>query len=228
MNRFVDIPLCDPIGWPVLQHLIWHWFTSSRQVRRSHLASTNRNVDVCPPPESVRTRIQEKCPASALQEAVSLMKTFVAAFATLAVLTLDAQIPEKNPERNPLAAIKTLKCTFPMSASASWKAGVPQPPLVKNEETSFEVEAIDTQEGSARLVAADPVFITALLTASSMHFMERTLQGSLTVTTVFSIESVPGKLRAVRSRHDYMKMSLPGYVSEPTITQYYGECTPGK
>ena len=54
--------------------------------------------------------------------------------------------------------------------------------------------------------------------------MERTLQGSLSVTTVFSIESTPGKLRAVRSRHEYLKISLPGFVSEPAVSQYYGEC----
>ena len=152
----------------------------------------------------------------------------VAALAVAAVLTVDAQIPEKNPDKNPLAFVKSLKCSFPMSATASWKAGVPQPPQVKTEETTFEVEAIDAQEGSARLVASDPVYITALLTASSMHFMERTLQGSLTVTTVFSLESTPGKLRAVRSRHDYLKMALPGYVSEPAVSQFYGECAPGK
>ena len=144
------------------------------------------------------------------------------------VLTVNAQIPEKNPERNPLALVKSLKCTFPVSATASWKGGIPQAPQVKNEETTFEVESIDAQEGSARLVASDPVYITALLTASSMHFMERTLQGSLTVTTVFTLEGTPGKLRAVRSRHDYLKMSLPGYVSEPAVSQFYGECAPGK
>ncbi len=139
-----------------------------------------------------------------------------------------AQIPEKNPEKNPLAQVKSLKCSFPVSAVAVWKGGAPQAPQTKTDEIAFEVDSIDAQEGSARLVAADPVYITALLTASSMHFMERTLQGSLTVTTVFSLEASPGKLRAVRSRHDYLKMSLPGYVSEPTVSQYYGECTPGK
>jgi hypothetical protein len=153
---------------------------------------------------------------------------FVAFLGTLAVLPVHAQIPEKNPDKNPLALVKSLKCTFPISSTGIWKGGLAQPPQTKTEETAFEVDSIDAQEGSARLIAADPVYITALLTASSMHFMERTLQGSLTVTTVFSLENAPGKLRAVRSRHDYLKMSLPGYVSEPTVSQYYGECVPGK
>jgi hypothetical protein len=152
----------------------------------------------------------------------------VACLALAGVLTAHAQIPEKNPDRNPLATLKSLKCSFPVSAAGSWKDGVPQPPQARSEEISFDVDSIDAQEGSARLVAAEPVYITALLTASSIHFMERTLQGSLTVTTVFSLEGTQGKLRAVRSRHDYLKMSLPGYVSEPTVSQHYGECAPGR
>lgn len=159
---------------------------------------------------------------------MTIKQQLVGLLTTLGVLTLHGQIPEKNPDKNPLALVRSLKCTFPMSATGTWKGGVAQPPQTRTEETVFEVDSIDAQEGSARLVAADPVYVTALLTASSMHFMERTLQGSLTVTTVFSLENAPGKLRAVRSRHDYLKMSLPGYVSEPTVSQHYGECVPGK
>ena len=159
---------------------------------------------------------------------VTRRRLFVGLLTATRVLTLHAQTPEKNPDKNPLAQVRSLKCTFPVAATGAWKGGVAQPPQTRTEETAFEVDSIDAQEGSARLVAADPVYITALLTASSMHFMERTLQGSLTVTTVFSLESVPGKFRAVRSRHDYLKMSLPGYVSEPTVSQHYGECTPGR
>jgi hypothetical protein len=149
-------------------------------------------------------------------------------FAVLATMQpLSAQIPEKNPDKNPLAQIKNLKCTFPSSSTGNWKGGL-QAPLVKSDEIVLEIDSIDTQEGSARLVTAEPTYLTALLTASSIHFMERTLQGSLSVTTVFAIEGSPGKLRAVRSRHDYLKVTLPGYVSEPVVSQYYGECTPGK
>jgi hypothetical protein len=156
-------------------------------------------------------------------------RCLLVAWSTVAAIGVThAQIPEKNPEKNPLAQIKSLKCAFQYSSAGSWKAGAPQAPQVKSDEITFEVDSIDTQEGSARLIAAEPVYLTALLTASSIHFMERTLQGSLTVTTVFSLEGPDGKLRAVRSRHDYLKMSLPGYVSEPAVSQYYGECASGK
>lgn len=141
------------------------------------------------------------------------------------VLLLAPQIPEKDPAKNPLATVKSLKCSFSTSSTGVWKTGTPevQP---KNDPISFEIDSIDTQEGSARLVTADPTYLTALLTPSSIHFMERTLQGSLTVTTVFTVESTPGKLRAVRSRHEYLKISLPGFATEPAVSQYYGECTP--
>jgi hypothetical protein len=157
-----------------------------------------------------------------------IVTRLLTAFAmSAAVQPLYSQIPEKNPDKNPLAQIRSLKCTFPVSATGSWKV-TPQSPIIKGDEITFEVDNIDAQEGSARLVTADPTYLTALLTASSIHFMERTLQGSLSITTVFSIEGTPGKLRAVRSRHDYLKVNLPGYVSEPSVSQYYGECTPGK
>ena len=145
----------------------------------------------------------------------------------LAAIMASPQIPEKDPAKNPLASITSLKCSFGKSATGVWKAGEPDVQL-NNEPISFEVDSIDTQEGSARLITAEPTYLTALLTASSIHFMERTLQGSLTVTTVFSIESTPGKLRAVRSRHEYLKISLPGFATEPAISQYYGECVAGK
>jgi len=145
----------------------------------------------------------------------------------VAAVMRGAQIPEKDPAKNPLASIKSLKCSFSTSSTGVWKSGAPEVQL-KSDPISFDVDSIDTQEGSARLITAEPTYLTALLTASSIHFMERTLQGSLTITTVFSIESTPGKLRAVRSRHEYLKISLPGFASEPAVWQYYGECIAGR
>jgi len=66
--------------------------------------------------------------------------------------------------------------------------------------------------------------VTALLTVSSLHFMERTVTGTLNVTTVFVPAGENTPLRAVHSRHDYLPMSIPGFVSEPTVSQSYGTC----
>jgi hypothetical protein len=129
-------------------------------------------------------------------------------------------------DKNPLARVKTLKCRFSVYASGNWKSGDPQGQM-KAEEVVLQVEGIDAQEGTAQIVGAGPTHITALLTASSLHLLERSMAGNLTVTTVFAQSNAKGKLRAVRSQHDYIQMAIPGFVAEPTVTQRYGECEAG-
>jgi hypothetical protein len=63
-----------------------------------------------------------------------------------------------------------------------------------------------------------------LLTLSSLHFMERSVTGTLNITTVFSGPADATTFRAVHARHDYLPMSLPGYNSEPSVSQHYGTC----
>ena len=87
----------------------------------------------------------------------------------------------------------------------------------------------DTDDGTARVTGTSgAVHVTALLTVSSLHFMERTVTGTLNVTTVFVPGSNAQKLRAVLSRHDYLPMSIPGFTSEPTVSQNYGFCEAGQ
>ena len=45
--------------------------------------------------------------------------------AVLALLSARA-VSAQGADKNPLALVKTLKCTFPVYAVGSWKAGVPQ------------------------------------------------------------------------------------------------------
>ena len=73
-----------------------------------------------------------------------------------------------------------------------------------------------------------PVEVTALLTVSSLHFMERSVTGTLNITTVFVSDAGAKTFRAVHSRHDYLPMSIPGFVSEPTVSQNYGVCEAGQ
>jgi hypothetical protein len=137
------------------------------------------------------------------------------------------QVPQVlGPDRNPLAKVKGLTCTFSVSSTGSWKGGEPKGEI-KAETIAVELDSIDTEEGTARLPGADPTFMTALLAANSLHFMERSLQGNLTVITVFSEPDPKGRYRAVRSRHNYLKMAIPGFVAEPTVSQQYGECEAG-
>ena len=48
--------------------------------------------------------------------------------------------------------------------------------------------------------------------------------GTLNITTVFVGEPNARVFRAVHARHDYLPMSLPGFVSEPSVSQHYGTC----
>jgi hypothetical protein len=138
-----------------------------------------------------------------------------------------AQGADKNPlktDRNPLATVRSLKCRFTVAAIGSWSNGDAKADVKPGQDVTLDIDEIDT-EGSTARVGSDEV--TALLTVSSLHFMNRTLQGSLNVTTVFSLKNPKGAFRAVRSGHDYLPNNIPGFVSEPNVTQRYGECEAG-
>jgi hypothetical protein len=143
----------------------------------------------------------------------------------LALLFLCGQaLVAQNTERNPLGKLTHLKCTFTVTASASWKAGPPEV-QVKSEELSVAFAKIDLDSGTAEVEAAGgAIDVVALLTGSSVHILERSFQGNLTVTSIFAPANARGKFRAVRSRHDYLMMNIPGFVAEPTVQQRSGEC----
>ncbi len=135
-----------------------------------------------------------------------------------------ANVGAQNTDRNPLGKVTKLKCSFAVTASGAWKGGVPQA-QVQPEMQSVGFLKIDLDSGTAEVDAASgPLDIVALLTPSSVHFLERSFQGNLTATSVFTPADAKGKYRAVRSRHDYLAMALPGFVAEPTVQQRYGEC----
>ena len=151
--------------------------------------------------------------------------TLVAVLALLSAQTTAAQSTDKNP----LALIKSLKCTFPVYAVGSWKNGEPAAQIRQAAQFSLTIDEIDTDSGSGRVTGtAGPVEVTALLTVSSLHFMERSVTGTLNITTVFVSEGGAKKFRAVHSRHDYLPMSIPGFQSEPTVSQNYGMCEAGQ
>ena len=47
---------------------------------------------------------------------------------------------------------------------------------------------------------------------------------AVALTTVFAQEASPKKLKAVHSRHGYLQMQVGRYISEPSVSQNYGEC----
>ena len=100
-------------------------------------------------------------------------------------------------------------------------------PLVaqtKTQEMLFTISEIDVQDGTAEFLGtAGRSYVTAVLSGWSMYFVESSV-GQLNVTTVFAQEASPKKLKAVHSRHGYLQMQVGRYISEPSVSQNYGEC----
>ena len=132
-----------------------------------------------------------------------------------------AQTPAEPP--NPLTQVKTLKCQFPSATSAVWKEGAPQA-QTKTQDMRFDITAIDVGDGTAEFMGtAGRAYVTAVLSGWSLYFVESAV-GQLNVTTVFSQEASPKKLKAVHSRHGYLQMQVGRFVAEPSVSQNYGEC----
>jgi hypothetical protein len=132
--------------------------------------------------------------------------------------TVSAQEPP-----NPLPKVKELKCSFPLAVAAAWKEGTPKVEP-RTQELNFEIRSIDTQDSTAEYVGtAGRVFVSAVLSGWSLYFVESSV-GQLNVTTVFAQEVSPKHLKAVHSRHGYLQMSVGKYISEPSVSQSYGEC----
>ena len=161
-----------------------------------------------------------------------MTKTFPGVQAVLAVLTAVITLCGPTPpasaqstDKNPLAQIKSFKCSFPVYTVGAWKTGVPQAQIKQADQFTLTIDEIDTDSGSGRVTGTSgPVEVTALLTVSSLHFMERSVTGTLNITTIFVSDGGAKTFRAVHSRHDYLPMSIPGFTSEPTVTQNYGTC----
>jgi hypothetical protein len=147
------------------------------------------------------------------------------ALGTAAVLTLvptflQAQTPDPP---NPLTTVTALRCRFPVATSGTWKAGeaVAQ---TRTQELLLSVNEIDQQDGTAEVQGtAGKSFVSAVLSGWSLYFVENAV-GQLNVTTVFAQETSPGKLKAVHSRHGYLQMQVGRFISEPAVSQNYGEC----
>jgi hypothetical protein len=126
-----------------------------------------------------------------------------------------------------LMSITALKCSFSVSAVGTWKGGEPAGQIRTGGTVAVELIDVDASDGSARLAgagAAEDIVLQA--SAWNLHFLEVARSGRLTMTTVFGQETKEGRLKAVHTRTDYLKISMPGFESEPTAAQYYGECAP--
>jgi hypothetical protein len=121
------------------------------------------------------------------------------------------------------ATAKSLRCTFPLNATGTWKREGPPDATLAPATLVLLYESINTDEGTARLrtgsVGSD---VVARLASGYLHFIQSFRTGPLYTTTVFDQETSGGKLKAVHSRHENFTVPLPGATSSPE--QYYGEC----
>ena len=143
--------------------------------------------------------------------------------ATMIALTPAAASAQTADPPNPLKTVKALKCRFPVAVSGTWKSGeaVATP---RTQELLITVTEIDVSDGTAEVAGtAGKAFVSAVLSGWSLYFVENGV-GQLNVTTVFAQESAPGKLKAVHSRHGYLQMQVGKFISEPSVSQNYGEC----
>jgi len=142
--------------------------------------------------------------------------------ASVSLLWVPLHAQDKEPP-NILASVKALKCRFPAATTATWKNGEVQA-QTKTQEMLFTISEIDVQDGTAEFLGtAGRSYVTAVLSGWSIYFVESSV-GQLNVTTVFPQEASPKKLKAVHSRHGYLQMQVGRYISEPSVSQNYGEC----
>jgi hypothetical protein len=145
---------------------------------------------------------------------------------SLSQLLGEAQALAQTLSRDQMRTIKRLSCVFPIESTATWSAETAELPRIKTDAAlAFEIEDIDTVDGSARLVGPkDEADVIAKLFAWSLHFLETNASGGgINVTTVFAQESRDGKLRAVHSRADYLP-AAGTRAADASASQFYGEC----
>jgi hypothetical protein len=146
----------------------------------------------------------------------------------LAVVVLAALSPMRSAEagQERIAAAKSLRCSFPLTAVSAWKNAAPAAATVKPASLVLVFESIDTEEGTARLKSGSAgTEVTARRSGGYLHLIQSFRSGALYTTTVFDKEGpggTIGKLKAVHSRHEYFTVAVPGATSSPE--QYYGEC----
>jgi hypothetical protein len=143
-----------------------------------------------------------------------------------ALLLMSASVSEpasaQDPLKGKLAAVKTLKCTFPLMSAGTWTGAQPKAEA-KPSKLALQFEEINTDEGTARMAASVGAYdIIVRYAGGYLHFIQSFLDGPLYTTTVIEKQTTGGKFKAMHSRHEYTDISLPGFTSSPE--QYYGEC----
>jgi hypothetical protein len=134
--------------------------------------------------------------------------------------TLDSSA--QTPRTSKPAAATSLTCSFAVVATGDWRDEQAHAE-VKTAKLAVAFDAIDPDDGTAESKGTPgPKHIVVRLSGGNLHFLHVGSEGPIYVTTVFNQATPAGKLKAVHSRHEYTRVSLPGFTSRPE--QYYGDC----
>jgi hypothetical protein len=146
----------------------------------------------------------------------------IATIVSFILILIDSRVVVQSTTRSAMANAKSLKCIFPVNSTGTWIENTPQAEI-KTAKLTLEYQSIDTEDGTADVRGTSgPPHITVRLSGGYLHFLHMASEGPLYVTTVFDQPTSAGRLRAVHTRHEYTRVSLPGFTSRPE--QYYGEC----
>src|SRR3954462_5775203 len=64
----------------------------------------------------------------------------------------------QSTDKNPLALVKSFKCSFPVYSVGAWKTGEPQAQIKQADQFTLTIDDIDTDSGSGRVTGtAGPV-----------------------------------------------------------------------
>jgi hypothetical protein len=145
-----------------------------------------------------------------------------AVFTALVFFLSSLQLAAQTPVKSTTAGAKSLKCTFAVLATGTWIDDKAQAE-VKAAKLALEFSAINTEDGTADAKGGVGLpHIVVRLSGGNLHFLQVGSEGPVYVTTVFDQPTAAGRLKAVHTRHEYTRISLPGFTSRPE--QYYGEC----
>jgi hypothetical protein len=110
-----------------------------------------------------------------------------------------------------LEAIERLDCAFTASARGNWSGGAPRVQTTNAGQVDVSLSDIDVLEGSATIRAEKrTASISVRSDRSNLYFLDPGSDGIATLTTVFSQETRPGRLKAVHTRTGRVAAQLYG------------------
>jgi hypothetical protein len=139
----------------------------------------------------------------------------------------DIRLSGQTPAAVDLASIQGLKCSFARSSRVVWKNGVPEPTIRSAGVLTFEFKDFNSASGTAAIVNPTGTHdVTLQAGERTLSFLEVSPGGRIAMTVVFATISTGSRLVAAYSRTDYLPIDLPGFKSDPEVSQYYGDCEP--